>query len=84
MTEGRNFAERLLLARRRKGLTQRALAAMLGIAPSDIHRMERGIVLDPHASRIVALAEVLDVTTDYLLRGIESEDMESNLEAAVA
>ena len=72
MVEKQSFAERLLLARRRKNLTQRTLARQLGIQSSDIYRMEKERVLNPRASRIVALAKALDVTTDYLLRGIES------------
>ena len=64
------FGERLALARRRRKLTQKALAERLGVAPSEVHRLERGLVQDPHGSRVVALADALGVTTDYLLRGL--------------
>jgi transcriptional regulator with XRE-family HTH domain len=62
------FGERL--ARRRCKLTQKALAERLGVAPSEMHCLERGLVQDPHGSRVVALADALGVTTDYLLRGL--------------
>lgn len=66
------FGERLSLVRRRKGMTQGQLAAVIGVASSEIHRLEVGIVKDPHASRVVALAQALRVTTDWLL-GVSTE-----------
>ena len=62
-----SLGERVALARRRRKLTQRKLAAHIGCQQSDIHRLEAGLVTDPHASRIVALAQALQVSTDWLL-----------------
>ena len=60
------FGERLALIRKRRKLTQRQLAAYIGCQQSDIHRLESGLVTDPHMSRLVALAQALQVSTDWL------------------
>src|SRR6516162_1806390 len=61
------FGERISLVRRRLGLTQQELAKRMGIAQTEIHRLETGLVKDPHMSRVVALANKLGVSTDWLL-----------------
>jgi transcriptional regulator with XRE-family HTH domain len=62
-----NLGERIVLMRRRRHMTQNQLAAIVDVAPSEIHRLETGVVKDPHASRIVALARALQVSSDWLL-----------------
>jgi len=60
------LGERISLLRRRRALTQHQLAQRIGVAQSEIHRLETGLVKDPHFSRIIALAKALQVTTDWL------------------
>jgi len=60
------FGERLVLIRKRHKMTQRQLAERIGCQQSDIYRLESGLVNDPHMSRLVALAQVLQVSTDWL------------------
>jgi transcriptional regulator with XRE-family HTH domain len=60
------FQERLLLARRRAGVSQGVLAKETGMYASDISKMERGRML-PTAPRLRRLAEALGVSADYLL-----------------
>ena len=60
------FQERLLLARRRAGVSQGQLAKRTEMYASDISKMERGRML-PTAPRLRRLAEALDVSADYLL-----------------
>lgn len=60
------LGERLVLFRKRAGLTQRQLAQKIDCAQSDLWRIESGTVQDPHWSRMVALAEALDVSLDAL------------------
>ena len=69
------FGERLALIRKRRKLTQRQLAEGIGCQQSDIHRLESGLVTDPHMSRLVALAQALQVSTDWLagLRDLTDE-----------
>jgi len=62
-----SLGERIALARRRRKLTQRQLAEQIGCQQSDIHRIEAGLVTDPRAGRIIALAKALQVSTDWLL-----------------
>lgn len=62
-----SLGERILLMRRRRQMTQAQLGARLGVGQSEIHRLEAGIVQDPHGSRIRALAQALRVSTDWLL-----------------
>jgi transcriptional regulator with XRE-family HTH domain len=61
------FGERLALIRKRRKMTQRQLAEHIGCQQSDIHRLESGLVRDPHMSRLVALARVLGVSLDDLV-----------------
>ena len=65
------LGERLTLIRKRHRMTQRALAERIGCQQSDIHRLEAGLVTDPHMSRLVALAQALQVSTDWLA-GLEA------------
>ena len=65
------FQERLLLARRRAGVSQGELAKRTEMYASDISKMERGRML-PTAPRLRRLAEALGVSADFLL-GLEAE-----------
>lgn len=49
-----------------KGLSQDKLAALVGVSQKAIDYWERG-VNEPKASYIVKLADVFEVSTDYLL-----------------
>jgi transcriptional regulator with XRE-family HTH domain len=60
------FKERLLLTRRRLGLSQDDLAAASGMFKTDISKYERGLSL-PTLPRFVRLAQALHVGTDYLV-----------------
>lgn len=52
--------------RARKGLSQSELADKVGLTRSAIYRYENG-VSDPPLKILVLLAEVLEVSTDYLV-----------------
>ena len=60
--------ENLLIARRRKNLTQKELAERIGISDLKISRYERGDTI-PKADVLKKLANELDVTMDFLLEG---------------
>lgn len=60
------FQERLLLARRRHGMTQDLLAEKTRLFKTDISKYERGVSL-PALPRFVRLADALGISTDYLL-----------------
>ncbi|WP_214510531.1 helix-turn-helix domain-containing protein [Pseudomonas brassicacearum] len=61
----RTFAERLSLARAKKGLTQRELASMAGVAWSQISKYESG-KSKPRLKLLLKLADALGMTVDEL------------------
>lgn len=60
------FASRLQAARKAKGLKGRELAEMLGISYSSYSKYE-STDRKPDIDMLVRIADILDVTTDYLL-----------------
>lgn len=67
-----NFGERLKAARNAKGLTQKQLADMIGVAKTTLTGYEIGN-REPDFFKIVKLIDVLGVSSDYLL-GVESHE----------
>jgi transcriptional regulator with XRE-family HTH domain len=64
----KDFGARLKRLREKRGLSQAELADMIGVHKSHMLRYEHGQT-SPTAERIIALARVLRVTADALLRG---------------
>lgn len=60
------FSERLRRMRRRKGMSQEVLAGLSGLSRSTVVRYERGD-MEPTMVALIALADVFDVTIDYLI-----------------
>lgn len=60
------FAERLQKARKQKGLTQKEVAAYLQMTERSYQHYE-GNRRRPDYETLVTLADLFDVTTDYLL-----------------
>lgn len=60
------IGERVMLMRRRRGLSQRDLAAMAAMSPTTLNRLEQGLQ-SVYAERLATLARILDVSADYLL-----------------
>jgi transcriptional regulator with XRE-family HTH domain len=54
----------------------RPLARRIGISNTAMNQIESGKTPDPAASRIKAIADVLGVSTDYLLGRCEADDDE--------
>lgn len=65
------IGERVMLSRRRRGLSQRDLAARAQMSPTALNRLERGLQ-SVAAERLATLAGVLAVSADYLL-GLSQE-----------
>ena len=66
------FPERLKTLRLTKGLSQTELARKLKINPNNIGRYERG-ESNPNTKFLKAIADALDVSTDYLYDGVEED-----------
>ena len=60
-------AERIKHLREQSALTQAELAKKLGITRSSVNAWEMGISV-PSTQYVVELAEIFEVSTDYLLR----------------
>lgn len=69
------LGERLLLTRRRRGISQKALAGQLGISPHTLGRVERGALQHMRSDLVAKAARVLDVPADYLL-GVDLDEGE--------
>jgi len=61
------LGERILLLRRRKRLTQDALADQAGVNKMTIWRLEHGAIQDVKGQVLGKMALALETTTDYLL-----------------
>ena len=60
------FGKRLREKKKKKGLTQRELANLLGISASSVGMYEQGR-REPENALLSKLCNVLDTTTDYLI-----------------
>ena len=65
-----NVSDRIQALRKSRGITQEQLADAVGVSRQAVSKWEAEQA-SPDLERIVAMAEFFDVTTDYLLRGIE-------------
>lgn len=66
----KDVGNRIKLLRKQKGLKQDELAAAIGVSPSAVSNYEQGTRV-PKDETLTALVEILDTTTDYILRGVE-------------
>lgn len=60
------FSTRLTVLRKRKGMTQAQLASDLGLTRTAYTSYETGVSM-PNVATLCALADVFDVSVDYLL-----------------
>lgn len=63
------ISDKIKLLRERRSMTQAEVAKKLGVTRSGVNAWEMGITV-PSTQCVVALAELFDVSADYLL-GIE-------------
>ena len=69
-----NFSEKLFTLRKANNLTQEQLAEKLDISRQSISKWESGQAI-PEIEKIIALSTIFDVTTDYLLKSSEIDDL---------
>ena len=69
-----NFSEKLLTLRKAKNLTQEQLAEKLDVSRQSISKWESGQAT-PELEKITALSVIFNVTTDYLLKSSEIDDL---------
>ena len=65
-----NIADRIQNLRKTKGLSQEELADAIGVSRQAVSKWESEQTT-PDLEKIVLMSELFEVTTDYLLKGIE-------------
>lgn len=66
-----NIADRIQLLRKQKGYSQEELADKVGVSRQAVSKWESGQSV-PDLEKIIAMSELFEVTTDYILKGIEN------------
>jgi transcriptional regulator with XRE-family HTH domain len=61
------IGERVKAAREQRGIKQAELARRLGCSVNALSMLEKDAITDPRSSRIIGIAETLQVSADYLL-----------------
>lgn len=69
-----DFSEKLLTLRKANDLTQEQLAAKLDVSRQSVSKWESGQA-SPELEKIIAMSAIFDVTTDYLLKSSEIDDL---------
>ena len=59
------LAQRIRRARLHRAITQKELAALVGISRTAMHQLEKGETRDPRMAHLRTLADVLGVSMDY-------------------
>lgn len=67
------FGARIKKLRKERNWTQRELATKLSIRFSHLNKYEAGLHIPP-IEKIIQLAEILDTTVEYLLKGNHADD----------
>ena len=67
-----NIADRIQNLRKAKGISQEELADKVGVSRQAVSKWESEQSI-PDIDKVIIMSDYFDVTTDYLLRGIENE-----------
>lgn len=70
-----SLSKQLIHLRNVKGISQEELASLMNVTRQSVSKWETDQSA-PDADKLVRLSEVFGVTTDYLLKGIESDPMD--------
>ena len=65
-----NMADRIQYLRKARGMSQEELADIIGVSRQAVSKWESE-QSTPDPEKIIILSEVFEVTTDYILKGIE-------------
>jgi transcriptional regulator with XRE-family HTH domain len=61
------LGERIRALREHRGMSQSALARELNASINAINMLEMGRITDPHVMRLVAIADLFNVSLDYVV-----------------
>ena len=65
------IGERILHLRKKMGISQEELADQIGVSRQAVSKWESGQSI-PDIDKVIALSDFFNVTTDYILKGVES------------
>ncbi len=65
-----HIADRIQNLRKSKGISQEELAAKIGVSRQAVSKWESEQSI-PDLEKVIAMSEIFNVTTDYILKGIE-------------
>lgn len=74
MNESHNLGSRLKLARKKKGISQDALATLIGTSRGVITNIELDKIIEPQPLVINSICNVLGINKEWLLYGIGEMD----------
>lgn len=72
-----NIADRIQSLRKSKGISQEQLADVVGVSRQAVSKWESEQTI-PDLEKIILMSEYFEVTTDYILKGIESAALEND------
>ena len=76
-----NMADRIQYLRKAKGISQEELAEKVGVSRQAVSKWESEQSM-PDLEKVIAMSDFFEVTTDYLLKGIEpAKDQEQKNKA---
>lgn len=68
-----SMGKRIKQARKNKGYTQEFIAASLCVSRQAVYKWEKDQTR-PDTANLIALSELLDVSADYLIKGVSSQN----------
>jgi len=77
-----NTADRIQHLRKIKGISQEELADQIGVSRQSVSKWESEQTI-PDMDKIVLMSDYFEVTTDYILKGIEAEEKTSKSDARI-
>lgn len=75
-----NLSDRIQNLRKTKGMSQEELADRVGVSRQAVSKWESEQSM-PDLDKVIALSEIFEVTTDFLLKGIEPAPSEDKADA---
>ena len=70
-----NISDRIQTLRKAKGMSQEQLADAVGVSRQAVSKWESEQA-SPDLDKVVIMSELFDVTTDYILKGIEPVEVQ--------
>ena len=77
-----NIADRIQILRKSKGISQEELADKIGVSRQSVSKWESEQSV-PDIDKVIIMSDYFEVTTDYILKGIENEKQAGEKEKAL-